>query len=107
MGNYDTHNWDAASDYFPMIYKTFDEWLYETIKIIYDVKDVQWLIKIHPSELNDNPETGCQRFIEKFFPDLPSHIKVLKMDDDISPLDFYNLLDGAVTVMGTGGLSFQ
>lgn len=100
-----THiNWDAASDYFPMIYETFDEWLYETIKIIYDVREVQWLIKIHPSELNDNPETGCQRFIEKNFPDLPSHIKVLKMDDDISPLDFYNLLDGGVTVMGTGGL---
>lgn len=103
-----THiNWDAASDYFPMVHKSFDEWLYETVKEIYNVNDVQWLIKIHPSELNDNPETGCQKFIEKNFPDLPSHIKVLKMDDDISPLDFYNMLDGAVTVMGTGGLELS
>lgn len=103
-----THiNWDAVSDYFPMLYKNFDEWLYETVKEIYKITDVQWLIKIHPSELNDNPETGCQKFIEKNFPDLPSHIKVLKMDDDISPLDFYNLLDGAVTVMGTGGLELS
>jgi hypothetical protein len=103
-----THiNWDAVSDYFPMLYKNFDEWLYETVKEIYKVKDVQWLIKIHPSELNDNPETGCQKFIEKNFAGLPSHIKVIKMDDDISPLDFYGLLDGAVTVMGTGGLELS
>jgi len=100
-----THiNWDAVSDYFPMIHKSFDDWLNETIKGIWNVKDVQWLIKIHPSEINDNPLTGCQKFIEKNFPELPSHIKVLKMDDDISPLDFYSLLEGGVTVMGTGGL---
>lgn len=103
-----THiNWDAVSDYFGMIHNNFDEWLYETIKEIWNITDVQWLIKIHPSELNDNPETGCQKFIENNFPDLPSHIKVIKMDDDISPLDFYNLLDGGVTVMGTGGLELS
>lgn len=103
-----THiNWDAASDYFPMVYYNFDEWLYDTIKTIYEVKDVQWLIKIHPSEKIDNPETGCQKFIEKNFPDLPSHIKIVKMDDDISPEDFYSLLSGAVTVMGTGGLELS
>jgi len=103
-----THiNWDAVSDYFPMIHKSFDDWLYETIKEIYNITDIQWLIKIHPSELNDNPLTGCQKFIEKNFPDLPEHIKVIKMDDDISPQDFYGLLDGGVTVMGTGGLELS
>ena len=103
-----THiNWDAVSDYFPMIYKNFDEWLYETVKEIIEIKDVQWLIKIHPSELNDNPLTGCQKFIEKNFPVIPDHIKVIKMDDDISPHDFYSLLDGGVTVYGTGGLELS
>ncbi|MDQ3194780.1 MAG: capsular biosynthesis protein [Bacteroidota bacterium] len=103
-----THiNWDAMSDYFPMVHSNFDEWLYETVKEIYHITDVQWLIKIHPSEFNDNPDTGCQKFIENNFPDLPPHIKVLKMDDDISPLDFYHMLDGAVTVMGTGGLELS
>jgi len=103
-----THiNWDAVSDYFPMIYKNFDEWLGETINIIKEVTEVQWLIKIHPSELNDNPDTGCQKYIEKNFPDLPDHIKVITMDDDISPLDFYNLLSGGVTVLGTGGLELS
>ncbi len=100
-----THiNWDAVSDYFPMIHDNFDHWLFETVKVISEIPEVQWLIKIHPSEINDNPTTGCQAFLEKNFPDLPGNIKVLKMDDDISPLDFYSLLDGCVTVMGTGGL---
>lgn len=103
-----THiNWDAVSDYFPMLYPDFDAWLYDTVKTIKDITDVQWLIKIHPSEKVDNPETGCQKFIENNFPDLPDHIKVVKMDDDISPMDFYGLLDGAVTVMGTGGLEIS
>ncbi|MEO6695300.1 MAG: hypothetical protein ABIY50_11855 [Ignavibacteria bacterium] len=103
-----THiNWDAASDYFPMIHKNFDEWLFETVKKIQNIRDVQWLIKIHPSELNDNPETGCQKFIENNFPELASHIKIIKMDDDISPKDFYSIIDGGVTVMGTGGLELS
>ncbi len=100
-----THiNWDAASDYFPMLHNSFDDWLHETIEAIWNITDVQWLIKIHPSEINDNPLTGCQKYIENNFPELPGHIKILKMDDDISPLDFYSLLNGGVTVMGTGGL---
>ncbi|HWG33422.1 MAG TPA: hypothetical protein VN650_04580 [Gemmatimonadaceae bacterium] len=100
-----THiNWDCVSDYSPMTYESFDEWVVATIMEIIDIPDVQWLVKIHPAEAWDNPDSGVQRLIQKEFPMLPSHIRVVTAEDEVSPLDFFNLIDGAVTVYGTSGL---
>lgn len=97
-------NWDAVSDYSPMAFNTFDDWMLETIREIIQRSDVNWLIKIHPAEAWDNPETGVQALVEKHFPLLPRHVKVISAEDDISPLDFYQLIDGGITVYGTAGL---
>ncbi len=103
-----THiTWDSVIDYFPMIHDDLDGWLLHTIQEIKCNKNVQWLIKIHPSEKIDNPDSGAQNLIENKFPELPEHVKLIKMDDDISPLDFYNLIDGGITVFGTGGLELS
>jgi len=97
-------NWDAVSDYSPMAYKTFDDWLLDTIKEIIEIKDVQWLIKIHPAEAWDNPESGAHVLIRKHFPSLPEHIRLIPALDKINPLNFFNLINGGVTVYGTSGL---
>ena len=96
--------WDNSADNNALLYKTYAEWIYETISIIKTIPDVEWLVKIHPAEKNDNKETGIQALINKKFPHLPSHIKIIPMDADISPLDFYNLVDGAAGTCGTSGL---
>lgn len=97
-------NWDCVSDYSPMAYDSFDEWMLDTLREISKVTEVNWLVKIHPAEAWDAPESGVQRLIERHFPALPSHIRVLPAEEEISPLDFYELVDGAVTVYGTAGL---
>jgi len=97
-------NWDAVSDYAPMAYDNFDDWMLATVKEVIDIKDVQWLIKIHPAEAWDNPDSGVQRLIQENFPVLPPHVKVISAEDDISPLDFFSLVDGGITVYGTAGL---
>lgn len=103
-----THiNWDAVGESAPMVYITFDEWIENTIETISRIKEVQWLIKIHPAELQDNPDTGVQRLIKDKYPKLPHHIRVIPGDEKINPLDFYNLLDGAVTIFGTPGLELS
>lgn len=97
-------NWDSVSDYSPMAYPSFNDWIIDTIREISTIKEVQWLVKIHPAEAWDNPDSGIQRLIETNFPNLPDHIRIIHFDEEISPLDFYNLIDGGVTVYGTPGL---
>jgi hypothetical protein len=97
-------NWDTVSDYSPMVYESFNQWMNDTISVIKDIRDVQWVIKVHPAESWDNPESGVEFLIKKYFPDLPEHIRVLPAEEDISPLDFFNMVDGGVTVYGTSGL---
>ena len=98
-------NWDAVCDYAPMLYESFDEWMVDTINIAVEVPSVQWLIKIHPAEAWDNrPESGVEALVSKTFPNLPANIKLLSARENISPLDFFELVDGAITVYGTAGL---
>lgn len=97
-------NWDAVSDYSPMVYESFNQWMHDTIQVIKDIPDVQWLIKVHPAEAWDNPESGVEYLIKTHFPELPEHIRVLAAEENISPLDFFNVVDGGVTVYGTAGL---
>lgn len=97
-------NWDSVADFAPMAYQTFDEWILDTVRQAIEVPDVQWLIKIHPVEAWDNPATGVQRLIERSFPSLPDHVKVIPAEDDVSPANLFELMHGGVTVYGTAGL---
>jgi hypothetical protein len=97
-------NWDSVSDYAPMAYPSFDDWMIDTIRHAIQVPDVQWLIKIHPIEAWDNPASGVQRLIEREFPVLPDHVRVIPAEEDISPANMFELIDGGVTVYGTAGL---
>ena len=97
-------NWDAVTDYSPMLYDSFDEWILETIKEIIKISNVTWLIKIHPVEAYFSPESGIQNLINKHFPILPEHIKVVSATEEINSFDFFNLINGGITVYGTAGL---
>lgn len=97
-------NWDSVSDYSPMAYPSFDEWMVDTIETVSKITDVQWLIKVHPIEAYDNPAAGVQRLIDTRFPNLPSHVHVIPAEEQVSPLEFFHVVDGAVTVYGTAGL---
>ena len=100
-------NWDNVFDYSPMLYPTFDEWMIDTIRIISSISDVNWLIKIHPAEAWGNPESGVERLIERHFPSLPDNVRVIPAKEILSPLEFYELVDGGVTVYGTPGLELS
>jgi len=96
--------WDSVSDYSPMAYPSFDEWMIDTIEQVSKVPDVQWVIKIHPVEAGDAREVGMEALIEKHFPTLPPNVRLIPAKEDISPLEFFELIDGGVTVYGTPGL---
>jgi hypothetical protein len=97
-------NWDCVSDFAPMLFEDFNEWIITTLRQLESDDSVNWLLKVHPAEAWDNPATGVQALVHKHFPRLPAHIRVVGYDEDVNPLDFFNLIDGAVTVYGTAGL---
>jgi hypothetical protein len=97
-------NWDTVSDYSPMAYASFNEWIVDTVRQAAAVPDVTWIVKVHPAESWDNPESGVQRLLERSFERLPDNVRVMGAEEDISPLAFFELVDGGVTVYGTAGL---
>jgi hypothetical protein len=97
-------NWDTVSDYSPMAYPSFDDWIVDTVRHVIELPAVNWLIKVHPAEAWDNPASGVQRLIDRHFPNLPDHVGVVSAEDNVSPLDFAEMLDGGITVYGTAGL---
>lgn len=97
-------SWDSVADYSPMAYPSFDEWIIDTILQISRIPDVQWLIKVHPAEAGHEREVGVQQLIETHFPTLPSNVRMIPADEVLSPLEFFDLLDGGITVYGTSGL---
>ena len=104
-----THiNWDTVTDYAPMLYKTFNEWIIDTINTIKKIKNVNFIIKIHPAEKWDNKNgSGIEDLIRDKFADLPDNIKLFGADEKINPLNFYQMIDGGITVYGTAGLELS
>jgi hypothetical protein len=52
-------NWDATSDLTPMLYKNFDVWILETIKLAIKNPDINWKIKLHPAEFVSGGGAWC------------------------------------------------
>ncbi|WIW70383.1 capsular polysaccharide export protein, LipB/KpsS family [Anaerosinus gibii] len=104
-----THvNWDSVTDYAPMLYKTFNEWIIDTITIIKKIKNVNFIIKIHPAEKWSNKNgSGIEDLIRIKFTDLPNNVKLIGADEKINPLNFYQMIDGGITVYGTAGLELS
>jgi hypothetical protein len=97
-------NWDVVSSFSPMSYPSFNEWMLDTVREIINLPEACWLIKIHPSEGWYSPAYGVEALIKNHFPQLPPHVRLIAATDEISPLDFFQLIDGCVTVYGTSGL---
>ncbi|MBM4137514.1 MAG: hypothetical protein FJ241_11895, partial [Nitrospira sp.] len=95
---------DAVFDHIHMICNDYNDWTLQTLKTIIDIPEIEWLVKIHPAEAIWNPESGVLKFIQDNFNTLPKHVKIVLPDNSISPLNFFEFLDGVVTVGGTAGL---
>ena len=98
-------NWDQVADYSPMLHGSFDEWVTHTVDTVSKHPEVQWLIKVHPAEKWDNPSSGTENLLSGRA--LPPHVHIIPADEDISPMDLYDVVDGGVTVYGTPGLELS
>jgi hypothetical protein len=90
------------------LYDTYAAWLIATVDAAIKNSNVNWLIKIHPSNAW-REELGSAayeelRLLYNKFGELPEHIKFVLPTDNIHPLSLIKYSDVGITVRGTVGM---
>ena len=80
------------------------EWLEQTIKKIRSIKDVNWLIKPHPSEKIYNSKINTKSLFNEFIDEKISNVKLFP--DDYNVNNFYKFITAAITSHGTPGYEY-
>jgi capsule polysaccharide export protein KpsC/LpsZ len=96
--------WDALYESTSMIFDDADQWVIESMYKMIEIKDVNWIIKIHPAEHIHKSAYSVADTIKKEFPVLPGHIKVVWSDSETNTMSILNMIDVGITIMGTVGL---
>ncbi|MEO6694216.1 MAG: hypothetical protein ABIY50_08110, partial [Ignavibacteria bacterium] len=95
--------WDLSFDLSTMLFANANEWLDETIKVIIEMKEVNWIIRVHPGERVSGSLYTVDDYIKENFKDFPEHIKILWSDSEINSFGLYQLIDAGITLFGTAG----
>jgi hypothetical protein len=102
--------WDASMFYGRDLYPDQGRWFEETVKLAAADDSVQWLVKLHPALFwklrSDGVAAEAAEFdmIRDAVGELPSHMRVLRPDDDVDNEDLFRIIDAGVTIRGTVGL---
>lgn len=93
------------------LYESYADWLVNTVKIACENDSVDWIIKVHPSniwrgELNTifGGRYEEEKLIYEQIGELPNHVKIVGADTNINPLSWFQVGDYCITVRGTSGL---
>lgn len=96
-------NWDAVLGSRAMLFDNANQWVVESIKKMSQIKDVNWIIKMHPGEVHNGTLFRTYDVIQKEFDSIPDHIKIIRNDTEINTYGLYQLVDAGITVLGTAG----
>lgn len=93
------------------LFSDYAEWLVETVRVACANPHIDWLIKVHPSnlwrgELNTllKGRYEEERVIEQAIGKLPPHVRIVPASTKINPYTWFQLADYGITVRGTSGL---
>ena len=79
-------------------------WIIQTLKIIQNIKNVNWIIKEHPQEIRYNTKSNYSEILNSI---LEKNIHIKSCPIDINPASIKKLTDVALTQNGTAGLEYQ
>lgn len=93
------------------MFSNYAEWLVETVKAACANPQIDWLVKVHPSNLWRG-ELGSllkgryeeERILEQAVGTLPPHVRIVPASTTLSPYAWFQLADYGITVRGTSGL---
>jgi hypothetical protein len=103
--------YDALFHYGDELFQDYATWLIETVRIANQNPNVDWYIKLHPSNLWRGEFHSVlggkyeeEKIIDRFVGELKSHVKLVYADTAISPFGWYQIADYGISVRGTAGL---
>ncbi len=102
--------WDANLFYGDDLFEDYGEWFVETIRAAIRNDQVNWGIKLHPSNLwkraRDKIEGNLAEvsLIEEKIGRLPDHVRLIFPNSDINTISLFQSIDYGITVRGTIGL---
>ncbi len=94
--------WDAQLHYPANAFPNMVEWIRATIRYFYDRPDLQLVIRVHPAEIR-GAVPSRQRVVDEIqreFPSLPPHIKVIPPESDVSTYAVMSVCN-SVLIYGT------
>ena len=95
--------WDAALSPKAALFPDFYDWLRCTIDTLADYSNMKVYLKAHPAEIIHGTDEHLSDWLEDSYPDLPSHIRFIPPDSQIS---FYRMmpdLDAGIVYASTVG----
>lgn len=103
--------YDAMFHYGDELFQDYATWLIETVKVAVENPNVDWFIKLHPSNLWRGEFQSMlggkyeeEKIIAQYIGALPSHVRLVYADTPISPFGWYQIADYGISVRGTAGL---
>jgi hypothetical protein len=102
--------WDSTLFWGTCLFRDFEEWLIETVRVACANEAVNWVIKIHPAHVGKSVREGFHNepaeviTLRQHIGKLPPHISMIPAHSDISTLSLFPLMDYCLTVRGTVGI---
>jgi hypothetical protein len=104
--------YDLIYSYGKDVYYNYFNWLGNTMRIVSELKNTHWLLKIHPANLWRNEINNQlkgkyeeEKVLKKFLgKNIPSNIQLISHETSISPLELMKIGDACITIRGTAAV---
>jgi len=93
---------DAVFNFGRYYFRDYYDWVEQTLKLARDIKDVNWVLKPHPSrDVYNESDDSIEDLFQKYKSD-----NMCILADDVSAESIKNIADVVVTIAGNAGAEF-
>jgi hypothetical protein len=102
--------WDATFFWGEDLFRDYEDWFVETVRVACANDRLNWLVKVHPANLIKDIRDGISGERSEILAmrdrigHLPAHVQVIPADTDITTLSMLEVTDYCLTVRGTVGM---
>ena len=104
--------WDGTFFFGKDLFDNYVDWYRETLKLAYLNKNLNWVIKSHPSNfiknnrdnISNNGEEPELSIIKNLFNEIPENFTYLSSSSKINTYQLFEILDYCFTIRGTVGI---